>query len=101
MKNVKGGQENMRILVCMPIYLVLYWAQARGLLLLLLLLLGLSLSNQQAHSQQKAVILYHKFELLEVGSRSQGADPPPFLYAYRRQVEIIWTRKKTPSSPLG
>jgi hypothetical protein len=29
----------------------------------------------------------------------QGANP--FLYAYRRQVEIILTRKLPPSSPLG
>ncbi len=32
----------------------------------------------------------------------QGAAPPhPFLYAKRRQVEIIWTGKIPPSSPLG
>jgi hypothetical protein len=30
----------------------------------------------------------------------QGANPSRFLYALRRQVEIIWTRKLSPSSPL-
>ncbi len=44
----------------------------------------------------------HTTCIVKIASTPQGADHPlPFFLALRRQVEIIWTNKLPPSSPLG